>query len=570
MSVETVTSSQPSSKDKLDRQARKSFDAFQLAESDKKGKLPETSDTVDAITETNMQSPEGTESPKSLFTRAYETVRNTDVVSNFVDHAKIWFNEQYIVDMNSEIKEWEGYKSLEDNKANTLQERLAQSDQGRAKLEAMQKKLGINGSDSVSRKTEHEAIEKQLKIHQDEARRYGEALRKKQEILEGFNTDREISRMNIAENIDKKISTNAETIGGIDGELEKVANLREQGRAKMVELRDAQQQIADFLDNNPKILSSDRADYKTADREINIKLAELEAKERDEASEIERHTAKKTALLAQNKNLQKKIAKKQAGWGVTKKDAQKLSDAEREESFVEETEASIGKNDIVDVNDEELREVINDPRMQERVHTFLQEWEVKQYNDEVYRNVVVNRGSKDQLMLMQAHDFSMQLLEKNNTELDVDALRDFMENLSESNYGDKANQIKILSGKDKVKKHLVNSYNFLHGLFEKLESTTNIKVESNNTVDNSKEDLKAEILQEASVSVADLMDRLNRDFVDEGEEGFLNRFTDDESRKNILEKGTKEQKAITMLLDFLFNFIAGDFKIDSNSKKKPL
>ena len=71
---------------------------------------PETWDTVKDETEKDINSPE---SPKSLFSQAYEKVRNTEVVSNIVDHVSIWFKGRHIDAMHSDIARLEGLKAAQ-------------------------------------------------------------------------------------------------------------------------------------------------------------------------------------------------------------------------------------------------------------------------------------------------------------------------------------------------------------------------------------------------------------------------------------------------------------------------
>jgi hypothetical protein len=114
-------------------------------------------------------------------------------------------------------------------------------------------------------------------------------------------------------------------------------------------------------------------------------------------------------------------------------------------------------------------------------------------------------------------------------------------------------------------KTLLQYHDFTKQLFAWVESPIETPATGSSMTESDKN--KIEVMKQSSDKFSDLLDRANGELGGDGEEeAFVERFMTDEGRAAIEKQGTREQKFIVMLLDYLSSLFEDFWSTDQHSK----
>jgi hypothetical protein len=354
------------------------------------------------------------ESPKSLFARAYEAVQNTD----FVDRVKILYTGRHIDAKNRQIQQLEANVEAQKQAVTMQEQRLSVSDEASATLAKMQKILKTKETTSGQREDrdlEYASVQSRAEAHrvalQDAERKLEVAKKKRSE----FETARDDSRNRIAERVQKNVDTNVSAITTLDsnvGEIQLNLGVADEILLSLI----GEKQQAEHIANTPEALSTDKQTARAFASELEGRIQDMRSKMQLQTDQIARYEEKKAALETQKLKLEKKIAKKESVSTAHVEDTAG-EDVAKQEGFVANTEeyiaesVPIGDSGVLDITLPEEVDSYKDPRVEllESIRGLMGDEEYKKYDDADFQKEVEQRGTPEQKLLLQNRIFQKRL-----------------------------------------------------------------------------------------------------------------------------------------------------------------
>lgn len=450
------------------------------------------------------------ESPKSSWVRAYEAVRNTDKVSRAIDNVKIWWSGRHIDAIDRDIARLEHLQGIQTHEASRHAQRLQASSEHASILDTV--RGNVDGkempvSHADARQVEHGAIQSRAEAHTAASEKIGAELARKQELKAQFEKNREAARTRIAERFQQKIERNNADIAGIDNAVEEITKNLEVADRIVNHLQSNQEAVRKILDSSDA-LAADKQAARAIAQELEGRIQDMKSKMQIQKDSIGRHIEKRSALNAQTTKWETIIARKP--------EIPVVPDEDRLEGFIAETpelsDDAIDVTDLVEEDDVEAK----DPRVMllERMQEMMKMPGYQRYEDEEVRKRVEETGTDDEKILLQYHDFTKQL-------------------------------------------------------FAWVESPIETPATGNSMAESDKK--KLEVMKQSSDRFSDLLDRANEELGGDGEEEvFVERFMTDEGRAAIEKEGTREQKFIVMLLDYLSGLFEDFWSADQHDKNSSI
>lgn len=346
------------------------------------------------------------ESPKSLFMQAYEKVRNTDNVSNIVDNISIWWKGRHIDAVEKDIQRLKGLARIQGDEASRHERRLQASDEAASQLAEMRQVMNMKDSapsHNVSREEEYLAVQGRAELHRVETNAMHRELARKQELKAQFERDRDDARTRIAQRFQNNIDLNIEAINNVDNNVVEIKKNLEIADTIVGGLR-AKQQAAQLIASNPEVLSADKTVAQAMARDFEGRIQDMQSKIQLQKEKISQYETKKAALETQKAKWESRITKKSDQIETSEDE---VSDDEKIDSFVEETEQQIAEREDAASSDVQAS-VEHAPHalaLLEDLQLFMQNPDMKKYNDPDFQELVLEQGTPEQKALLKASGF---------------------------------------------------------------------------------------------------------------------------------------------------------------------
>ena len=271
----------------------------------------ETWNPVSELTETNIAA---SETPASAFSRAYEAVRNTDYVSNAVNHAKIWYHGAAISMKKAEIARLEQLHAGQTQTADRHMGRLTASDSAREQLENVRATLNItpqNAYEAQGRDRERSILESRGGFHQEQAAKTAARLIEAKNALSEFETNRDAARNAIAARFERKIADSEQAVQNIDESIESVKSNIEVGNGILQNLQEHRGVLRSQIDQHPELLFADKRAIEETMQVIDARMQKLQSAIQSHQGAIGQHTERRRALMQKTDVWRKRIVKKE-------------------------------------------------------------------------------------------------------------------------------------------------------------------------------------------------------------------------------------------------------------------